>query len=315
MLNPQSPVRRYGLDGEIRLFVRNNDGQPGISDQDQAILVFGMGRGGDAVFAVDVHRPDAPRLLWQIDSSTDSLTGRSPDPFLSLGQVWAAPVVTRIKVGDTEHLAVVLSGGYDDTQDNRAVHGDTVGNAIFLVDLESGELLWSAGAAGHGHDLALSEMQNSIPAAPRVLDLSGDGLADRLYVGDMGGRLWRFDLVNGNGRADFGEGGVLASLGAADPAATVPTDVRRFYSSPDVVLTDCAGATFLAVNLGSGYRGHPLDTDVADAFFSVRDTNVFGVIPTAELSHTHPGGQPLRYHRRPCCPGAARLPRLAPADG
>jgi len=123
-------------------------------------------------------------------------------------------------------------------------------------------------------------MLNSIPAAPRVLDLSGDGLADRLYVGDMGGRLWRFDLVNGNDRADFGEGGVLASLGAADPAATVPTDVRRFYASPDVVLTDCAGATFLAVNLGSGYRGHPLDTDVADAFFSVRDTTVFGVIPT-----------------------------------
>jgi type IV pilus assembly protein PilY1 len=157
-----------------------------------------------------------------------------------------------------------------------------VGNAVFIVDLETGERLWSAGAPDSGHDLVLPDMQHSIPAAPRVLDLSGDGLADRFYVGDMGGRLWRFDIVNGNGSATLGEGGVLASLGAADLAGNPDSASRRFYATPDVVFVSCLRGTFLAINIGSGYSGHPLDTDVEDAFFSVRDRNVYGAIATED---------------------------------
>jgi type IV pilus assembly protein PilY1 len=125
-------------------------------------------------------------------------------------------------------------------------------------------------------------MTHSIPAAPRVLDLSGDGLADRMYVGDMGGRLWRFDIINGNGPSSLGEGGVLATLGAADLTDPPAAAVRRFYATPDVVLVNCLRTTFLAINIGSGYRGHPLDTDVEDQFFSVRDANVFLPLATAD---------------------------------
>jgi type IV pilus assembly protein PilY1 len=183
-----------------------------------------------------------------------------------------------MKIGGDERPVLVLSGGYDDSQDNRGFQLDTVGNAIYIVDLSTGERLWSAGAPDAGHDLALDDMQHSIPAAPRVLDLSGDGLADRMYVGDMGGRLWRVDIFNGNDRSTLGEASVLASLGAADVADPPAADVRRFYATPDVVLVNCQTGNYLAVNLGSGYRGHPLDTNVADAFFSVRDPNVFGPI-------------------------------------
>ena len=37
-------------------------------------------------------------------------------------------------------------------------------------------------------------MTHSIPAGIRVLDIDQDGYADRMYVGDMGGRVWRFDI-------------------------------------------------------------------------------------------------------------------------
>jgi type IV pilus assembly protein PilY1 len=286
MLNPPAAAKRYGLDGEIRLFVANDDRQPGISGTEQPILVFGMGRGGDAVFAVNVKNLMAPTLQWQIDHTTE--TGRSPSPFLRLGQVWAAPEIALIDVAGTEHRAVVLSGGYDDSVDNRGHRPDAnvgdAGNAIFIVDLLDGELLWSAGKPGQGHDTDdtqppsdLEEMLYSIPAAPRVLDLTGDGKADRLYVGDTGGQVWRFDILNGNDRDHLGVGHRLASLGASSPAS----EVRRFYATPDVVLVDCIREGFLAVNIGSGYRGHPLDTDVEDQFFSIRDPNVFGPIQTA----------------------------------
>ncbi len=259
-LDGPATSRLYGLDGEIRLFRGPIDGVT------RSILIFGMGRGGDAVFALDVTARNAPVLLWQLDSTM-------PD-FASLGQTWTAPPVARVNVGGDTRQVVVLSGG-DDSQDNRGLRVDNVGNAVFVVDLETGERLWSAGLSGAGHDLEFDRMQQSIPAAPRVLDISGDGLADRFYVGDMGGRLWRFDIINGESRATLVTGGVLASLGAGDDGSAPASDVRRFYATPDAVLVNCLRGTFLALNIGSGYRGHPLDTDVNDAFFSVRDANVY----------------------------------------
>lgn len=279
LVNAASAGKRYGLDGEMRLAVRNRDGEPGIGAGDEAVLVFGMGRGGTAVFAVDVSDPDAPQLRWRVDRASERLG--------DLGQVWAAPVVTRLRIGDDTRDVVVLSGGYDDAQDNRGYRTDTAGNALFVLDLEDGEVLWSAGAPDHGHDLELPRMTHSIPAAPRTIDLTGDGLPDRLYVGDTGGQLWRFDFLNGSGAEEFGAGGVLAALGAAGLADPPAADVRRFHATPDVVFVNCTRGTFLAINIGSGYRGHPLDTDVEDAFFSVRDANVFGARSSASY------GEPL----------------------
>lgn len=279
-LDAPTPVHQYGLDGEMRLYLRNSDGQPGISGNEQAILLFGMGRGGTAVYALDVTDPDAPVLLWQVDRQSPGMG--------ALGQVWAAPEVAKIRIGNTLHEAVILGGGYDDGQDNRGWREDSVGNALYFLDLSSGERLWSAGAPGGGHDLALPAMRHSIPAAPRVIDLARDGLADRIYVGDMGGRVWRFDINNGQPRGNLVAGGVLASLGGAATANPEPSRLRRFYATPDLVLVDCIRGNFLAINIGSGYRGHPLDTDVADQFFSIRDPQAYGSIATAAY------GDPIR---------------------
>ena len=268
-VNAPTSVRRYGLDGELRLFVLNDDGQPGFDGPDETpILLFGMGRGGDGVFALNVKDPDEPVQLWEIDSRTDG--------YQSLGQTWSTPVPARVNYDGELRWVAFFGGGYDPGQDNRGYRPeDAVGNAMLMADLLTGEWLWSAGEPDAGHDLALADMQHSIPASPRVLDISGDGLADRIYAGDMGGRLWRIDLLNGNGRSQFATGGVLASLGAADLDDPPDSAVRRFYATPDVVLTVAERRTILAVNIGSGYRGHPLDTDVSDAFFSVRDAVVF----------------------------------------
>jgi len=279
-LDEPTTVHQYGLDGEMRLYLRNNDGQPGIGGSEQAILLFGMGRGGTAVYALDVTAPDAPVLLWQVDRQTPGLG--------ALGQTWAAPEVARIRIGDTVHEAVILSGGYDDGQDNRGWHEDSTGNALYFLDLLSGQKLWSAGPPGGGHDLALPAMRHSIPATPRVIDLSRDGLADRIYVGDVGGRVWRFDIQNGQPRSSLVAGGVLASLGGAAVANPPASELRRFYATPDLVLVDCIRGNFLAINIGSGYRGHPLDTDVADQFFSIRDPQPYGSMATASY------GEPIR---------------------
>ncbi len=272
--------KTYGLDGEINLVIVNDDGQPGLANGEQAILLFGMGRGGDGVFAVDVTLRDEPRLLWEINS-TDS-------DFADLGQTWSPPVAGRVNCPDCSTdpgpNVAFFGGGYDPGQDSRDFRKDTVGSAIYMVDLLTGNRLWSVGndTAVGLHDLKMPAMQYSIPAPVKPLDLNGDGLAERFYVGDMGGQVWRFDIVNGENASSLVEGGVLASLGGAAVAEPETADLRRFYEAPDVVPLILNDKFFIAINIGSGYRGHPLDTDIDETFFSIRDFDVFGVINSGD---------------------------------
>jgi type IV pilus assembly protein PilY1 len=255
--------------------VLNDDGIPGITGDERVILVFGMRRGGDSVYALDVTDRDAPVRLWEVNSNTPG--------FADLGQTWSTPVVANVNIGGTRRAVALFGGGYDEGQDNPGYRTDTIGNAVFMVDALTGAKLWSAGNSSAEHSLGLPAMRHSIPAPLAVLDLNQDGLAERMYVGDMGGRVWRFDIVNGAAGGALVEGGVIASLGAADlPAPQPPGEVRRFYSTPDVVPVVTQGRYFLTVNLGSGFRAHPLDTTGRDEFFSIRDFRVQGVIDTAD---------------------------------
>ncbi|MGB5591477.1 MAG: PilC/PilY family type IV pilus protein, partial [Gammaproteobacteria bacterium] len=269
-LDEPAPSRRYGLDGEIRAHVYNDDGIPGISGAERVFLTFGMRRGGDTVYTIEVTNRYAPKLLWKVDSDTAG--------FGELGQTWSTPVVTDVVVGGARKTVAIFGGGYDDGQDNPGYRTDTVGNAIYMVDLLTGNLLWKASNAGANLDLP--EMTHSIPSPLAVVDISQNGLADRMYVGDMGGRLWRFDIVNGAAADDLVEGGVIASLGGAAEFTPTPADLRRFYAQPDVVPVISNDRLILTVNIGSGYRAHPLDATIEDEFFSVRDYKVFDIIPT-----------------------------------
>ncbi len=269
-LDEPAPNRRYGLDGEIRAHIYNDDGIPGISGAERVFLTFGMRRGGDTVYTIEVTDRNAPKLLWKVDSNDSD--------FSEMGQTWSTPVITDVIVGGARKTVAIFGGGYDDGQDNPGYRTDSVGNAIYMVDLLTGNLVWKASASGANLDLP--EMTHSIPSPIAVVDISQNGLADRMYVGDMGGRLWRFDIVNGAAVDDLVEGGVIASLGGAAEVVPAAADLRRFYAQPDVVPVISNDRLILTVNLGSGYRAHPLDATIEDEFFSVRDYKVFDIIPT-----------------------------------
>lgn len=257
-----SATRVYGLDGEITTTIINDDKIGGISGSERVILSFGMRRGGDAVFALDVTDRNTPQLLWEIDSSTPG--------FEALGQTWSTPQSARVRVGSAIRDVLIFGAGYDAGQDQEVYRTDNMGNAVYMVDTLTGEKLWSAGP-DNSHNLVLPQMTHSIPAPLRVADINGDGLASRLYFGDMGGRVWRIDIMNGREAAELGQGGVLASLGGAALGSPTAADIRRFYNQADIVSTVYGGQRFMAVNIGSGYRAHPLDRDIDEMFFSIRD--------------------------------------------
>jgi len=110
-----------------------------------------------------------------------------------------------------------------------------------------------------------------------------------MYAGDMGGRVWKFDITNNVAVGSLVTGGVLASLGTADTSPAVRADTRRFYYAPDVALFSARGAKpYYNLAIGSGYRGHPLEEDTHDRFYSLRDYAPFTKMTQADYNGRTP---------------------------
>ncbi|MFT2091600.1 PilC/PilY family type IV pilus protein [Paraglaciecola sp. 2405UD69-4] len=241
----------YGLDGDMVLRTEGSN----------IYLYVGMRRGGDNYYAFDITNKSSPKLLFKIDGGQGD--------FAKLGQTWSKPTVTQIKVGNTTKNVLIFGGGYDEAQDNKSLRSaDSVGNAVFIVDADTGDLIWSAGK--DDADLILEDMQYSIPARISVIDRNNDGLADHMYVVDTGGQLFRLDIMNGESVSDLVTGSLLADFGGDSESEN-----RRFYYGPDVAEINVATDLYYAVTLGSGYRAHPLDDVINDHFYMVKDTGIF----------------------------------------
>ena len=79
-------------------------------------------------------------------------------------------------------------------------------------------------------------------------------------------------------------GGVIAQLGAEGLTSPTPADTRRFYTTPDIAMfTDNVHLRrYLAINIGSGYRAHPLNSGASDALYSLRDPQVFAQLTQSQ---------------------------------
>ena len=272
MLNGDATYKHYGIDGDIVPVVADLNDNGIIDGSDFVYVIFGLRRGGTEFYALDVTDKDDPQLMW---------TASYPE----FGQSWSRPVVARVDMVhadlNAQKAVVIIGEGYDTVHDTAAFPGtpDNVGAGISMLDLLSGERLWRAGRADA--DLVLEDMTRSIPSQVRAIDFSGDGFVDRLYSVDVGGQVWRFDVFR-NKEPDSTDdplvtGGVIARFGGEGVATAGATDTRRFYSAPDVSIfyDPVINRRFVAIGVGSGYRAHPLDVSATDAYYSLRDPDLF----------------------------------------
>jgi type IV pilus assembly protein PilY1 len=265
----------YGVDGPAAAYTLdvNRDGSIDPSKGDKVWIFFGLRRGGKAYYALDVSNPDAPSFMWSINKGDSG--------FPELGLTFSQPKIGMLEWDDRGPRPVaVFGGGYDINKDQRPGPGtdDSEGNAVFVVDAETGELVWKAvkaGAASSTTALAPG-LVDSIPSNVALLE-SGNGMISRLYVGDTGGVVWRADFP-GTDRAKWTLKPVL-SVGRH--ATSVD---RRFFHEPDVALSSDGNGNFDAVMIGSGDRANPLDRTIANEFYLFKDRKTtVGDPPSAAL--------------------------------
>jgi type IV pilus assembly protein PilY1 len=275
----------YTFDGAPVAFIQDKNLNGTIEAGDRVYLYTGMRRGGKAYYALDVTNPESPRLMWTIEDSGD---------FSELGYTFSNPRVGLVRTGSGSTPALFFGGGYDMNKDSRGGVGtnDSEGNAIYVVNAETGQLIWKATGGGSGsssQEFQHPKLVDSIPSDLTVADTDGDGYIDRIYVGDSGGNVWRADLA-GSDSSDW-KLTLLASLGRHSAGSFDKSSDRRFFHRPDLVQTKDQFGNFDAVLIGSGDRADPLDAGgtAANYFYMIKDraTGV-GTAMDAAITHSMP---------------------------
>jgi type IV pilus assembly protein PilY1 len=299
--------RYYGADGApVALKVDNNaDGTIDYRAGDKAYVYFGLRRGGFSYFALDVSNPDtAPRLLWKIAPADGGA-------FEELGLTFSTPVVGKVNYNGRPQDVLVFTGGYNGGWDQAytarrgkdlAADDDARGNAIYIVDALTGELIWKAirGTTGSSSNTSYAHagLVDSIPSPVAAL-VTPAGIVHRLYVGDSGGAVWRVDLPENPGsdvnhRRDHWFITKLADLGfdAGEPGGAASAD-RRFFHAPDIVHSYDMAGDFDGVLIQSGNGENPHETQVENAIFYLKDRQVTSgaTAVKAENSVGNPAGR------------------------
>ncbi len=172
----------------------------------------------------------------------------------------------------------MFGAGYDKNKDDRSSVGtdDSEGTAIYVVDAETGDLVWKARGGSGGASSKVfehSQLVDSIPSTLTVADTDGDGLTDRILVGDTGGNVWRADL-KGDNTFDW-KLTLVASVGRHSTGAAGKASDRRFFHRPDLVPSTDSYGNFDGVLIGSGDRADPLDIGgvASNFFYMIKDRN------------------------------------------
>lgn len=270
--NETQVLPEFGLDSTWTYYREDKDLNGQIGTGDKVYLYGGMRMGGSNYYALNVTNFASPSLLFAIQ-------GGSTD-YLRMGQTWSQPVLAKIRYGGRSRTVLVFGGGYDPRHETSAqiFSGEDLGNQIYIVDAFTGEKVWSvSGTSSDGATMTASDMKYSITASPKVVDMDGDGFADNIYVGDLGGQVFRIDINKDPSSASnfVKRVRLLAKVGQTGGTADVANQ-RRFYETPEVAaFTDTVSSKkFVAVTLGSGYRSRPLNAQTEDHYFVLFDYDI-----------------------------------------
>ncbi len=204
--HPTILPHQYFVDGPLTasdVWLGIGDGTNKSASDWRTLLIFGLGRG--------VRGPgNGTDYLWSKSSSCDTqfndkydsafqyycgyyaldVTDTASSPIFKwslksddaqtayLGEPWSKMVMGKVKINGNEKWVGFMGGGYSSSGDQ--------GKGFFVIDLSNGSVIWSYTKASN------IDMNYSVAASPTTVDTDRDGFIDTVYVGDLGGNMWRF---------------------------------------------------------------------------------------------------------------------------
>jgi len=258
----------------------------------------GLRMGGRSYYALNLSDIASPKLMFHINPSV-AMAG----PLSHMGQSWSKPSLAYIRWNGEKKLAMIVGGGYDKKYEDPNFTNDgtqTVkGNGIYIFDAENGQLLWwaskgtnttadesldavldSDGAVNTPAFNEIGTMQNSIPSRIKVIDRDGDGIADHLYTGDLGGKVFRIDLNPKHLISDDEDKNQPFTLNAFEFA---DLGQRRFYEPPTFTIHKSGMTRYAVLSMGSGDRSSPLrSSQSSDLLVGLYDFGVTQSTPSAQ---------------------------------
>lgn len=261
----------FFVDASPKIYISDANGNGVISsaEGDKVVMVFGERRGGSSYYAIDVTDPDNPVFMWRIGAAIASPAIGSVWTSTELGQSWSEPEIARVIIGGAVKYVFFIGGGYDTLNEDVAPRTSTdpmKGRAVFAVDVLTGSKLWEYSyttSVTNDTDSTKTDMTYSIPSSVSVIDSNGNSYADRLYVGDTGGQMWRFDI--GNNSTSNWTGKIIFK---SNPGGDSSTGRKIFYP-PDYVQE----IGYDVLYFGTGDREHPRNTDFVDRLYAIKDNN------------------------------------------
>lgn len=257
----------------------------------------GLRMGGEALYGMNLTNKDAPSLMFSITPTTSG--------FERMGQIWSKPTKAKIKTSTTDTKGtdvLVFGGGYDTCYENPnfqlgvaattgtngnnidaacAAKTETKGNAVYIVNAKTGELIWSASStAGGTKNKTVTDMKNSIVGGITVLDRNNDGFLDHLYFADLGGQVFRADFTSPTATSNSFANKRVVKVLTNKYATDNKQFAFRFYERPVVSFyRNDNGNLFAMVNVISGDRSSPLsktreDNANADRLYGIIDNDI-----------------------------------------
>lgn len=224
------------------------DGTPRVSDawlgsRWATVAVGSTGAGGRSIFALDVtdvaskSTMTPERVMWEFS-----------DP--RMGYTIGQPAIVALP---NEQFGVVVSSGYHDTKPGAGY--------VWVLNINDGSVI---------REFELPTTANL--GGPLVADLNFDQEADRIYVGDTDGNLWRLDIAS----ETVSEWGIPASLSNAPLfVARNPAGQRQAITAPLSSAYNNKGEHMVLFGTGSFYRvgdNEIPDNPPVDTFYGIVDT-------------------------------------------
>jgi len=219
----------------------------------------------------------ATPFIW---AKIKSITNADPDVIIpELGQSWSEPQFGLVKTSDADTTGTpvfFIGGGY--SSDN------SVGKVVLAINVFTGQVVKK-----FENDGSIIDMDYSIASSVMVIDEDDNGFVDKVYVGDLGGQMWRIGQFTTDSVGDplvFPHSDENINSWTAQIVFKAPTYVvdsvtytRKFYYPPSVTLEQGYDLLFA----GTGDRDDACDRTSLDRFYVIKDNHSTNTLYETDL--------------------------------